>query len=171
MDHEIEPSAVDRRILRIRGQSVMLDTDLALIYRIPTFHLNQAVKRNRARFPSDFMFRLTEEEKAALVANHSRLEKLKFSPSLPAAFTEHGAVMLASVLKSPIAVAASIEIVRAFNRMRRMVAAHKELAAKLAEVEGRLDTHDVHIQALFTAIRRFLDPPPKPNSEIGFKPS
>ena len=147
----------------------MLDADLAEIYQIPTFRLNEAVKRNRERFPVDFMFRLTKEEKAALVENHGHLQRLKFSPSLPAAFTEHGAVMLASVLKSPIAVAASIQIVRAFNRMRRLLVAHKELAAKLAELEGKVDTHDVQIQALFAAIRSFLAPPPEPARKIGFK--
>ena len=147
----------------------MLDADLARIYRIPTFRLNEAVKRNRERFPGDFMFRLTKEEKTALVANHGHLQRLKFSPNLPAAFTEHGAVMLASVLKSPIAVAASIQIVRAFNRMRRMVAAHKELADKLSELEGKVRTHDVQIRALFAAIRGFLESPPEPRRRIGFK--
>ena len=149
----------------------MLDADLARIYQIPTYRLNEAVKRNRERFPADFMFRLTEQEKAALVADHSRLERLKFSPSLPAAFTEHGAVMLAAVLKSPIAVAASIEIVRAFNRMRRMISTNLALAGKLAEIELKLEDHDDKFREVFAAIRRFLEPPPEPPREIGFKPT
>jgi hypothetical protein len=173
MDHQTEPPAVDDRILRIRGQRVMLDFDLAPMYHVTTKKLNQQVRRNRERFPDDFMFQLTWDEARALSVarppedDSGRGHHLKY---LPFAFTEHGAVMLASVLKSPTAVAASIQIVRAFNRMRRLLVAHKELAAKLAELEGKVDTHDGQIQALFAAMRSFLAPPPEPPRKIGFKP-
>ena len=164
-------SEVDRHILLIRGQSIMLDADLARIYGTSTLRLNQAVRRNEGRFPEDFMFQLTQREfemlKSRLGASEARRGGRRF---LPFAFTEHGAVMLASVLNSEVAVAASIQIVRAFNRMRRMVAAHRGLAVKLAELERKSESHDVQIHVLFEAIRGFLAPPPEPPREIGFKP-
>src|SRR3970040_1264518 len=107
-------SSVERRILSIRGQRVMLDADLAVLYGVSTRVLNQAVKRNRERFPEDFMFRLTVAEKAEVITNCDHLRPLRFSPALPYAFTEHGAIMLASVLNTPIAVQASVQVVRAF---------------------------------------------------------
>jgi len=112
---------VERSILLIRGEKVMLDADLAKIYGVPTKALNQAVKRNIDRFPDDFMFQLTKHEKEEVVTNCDHLKRLKFSPTLPHAFTEHGAIMLATVLNNPIAVRASIQVVRAFIRLRRML--------------------------------------------------
>jgi len=165
MDRDIE-----RHILLLRGYRVILDADLAAIYGVSTKRLNEQVKRNLRRFPADFFFQLTPKEKAEVVANCDHLHALKFAPYLPQAFTEHGAVMLAAVLKSRVAVTASIQIVRAFNRMRRIIAAHADLAAKIAELESKYDSHDAQIQELFTAIRRFLDSPPDPPREIGFKP-
>jgi hypothetical protein len=170
MDHRMESPEIDRRILLIRGQRVMLDADLAEIYRVSTKRINEQVSRNRLRFPTDFMFRLTQREKAEVVAKCDHLQKLKFSPNLPAAFTEDGVVMLANVLKSPVAIPASIQIVRAFNRMRRLVATHKDVAATLAALERKVASHDDDIRALFAAIRRFLEPPPEPLRRIGFKP-
>jgi len=118
------------------------------------------------------MFRLTPHEAASSRLQSATLKRgrggnLKY---LPHAFTEHGAVAAAFVLNSGVAVAASIEIVRAFNRMRRMLMAHRGLAVKLAELERKFGTHDVQIQAIFAAIRRYLQPPPQPRREIGFKP-
>jgi hypothetical protein len=115
----------------------MLDADLAALYGVSTKRLNEQVRRNKDRFPGDFVFKLTAGEKAEVVAKCDHLAKLKFSPVLPHAFTEHGAVMLASVLNSKIAVEASIQVVRAFVRLRQMLATHKDLAAKLAELQSR----------------------------------
>ena len=104
MKEVIPVEMIERKILLIRGEKVMLDADLAALYGVTTKRLNEQVKRNRERFPNDFMFQLTEEEKAEVVANCDHLKRLKFSPTLPYAFTEHGAIMLASVLNSPLAV-------------------------------------------------------------------
>jgi hypothetical protein len=159
---------IDSRILLIRGHRVMLDADLAEVYGTTTKALNQAVKRNRERFPAEFMFQLTRREKDEVVTNCDHLGKLKYSPNFPFAFTEYGAVMLASVLNSPIAVQASIAVVRAFIRLREILAAHKELARKLKELENRIEGHDEEITALFDAIRELMDSPEKPSKQIGF---
>jgi hypothetical protein len=161
---------VDRIIYVIRGRRVMLDSDLAKIYGVTTKRLNEQVRRNRTRFPEDFMFQLTQEElenwrSQIATSNLSVKMGLRYRPY---AFTEHGAVMLASVLNSSIAVAASIQIVRAFNRLRRLVAADKELAAVLKALERKVAGHDEDIQALFAAIHEIMEPTPKPTKEIGF---
>jgi hypothetical protein len=160
---------IESRILLIRNHRVMLDADLAAVYGTTTKALNQAVKRNAARFPSDFVFRLTRHEKDEVVTNCDHLQRLKFSPTLPYAFTEHGAVMLASVLNTPVAVQASIQVVRAFIRLRQVLATHKELAQKLAELEKRIEGHDEHITALFEAIRQLMAPPDRKRPQIGFR--
>jgi hypothetical protein len=116
--------SIERRILSIRGQRVMLDADLAVLDGVSTRVLNQAVKRNRERFPQDFVFRLTEAEKADVITDCDHLRRLRFSPSLPYAFSEHGVIMLASVLNTPIAVQASVQVVRAFVRLREMLTTH-----------------------------------------------
>src|SRR3990172_1168859 len=113
----IPTERIENWILLIRGQKVMLDADLAALYGVTTKRLNEQVKRNRGRFPEDFMFQLTEREKGEVVANCDHLKRLKFSPNLPYAFTEHGAIMLATVLNSPVAVQTSIQIVKAFVRL------------------------------------------------------
>jgi len=166
----IPAGEIESRISLIRGQKVMLDADLASLYGVTTKRLNEQVKRNRNRFPLDFMFRLTIEEKAEVVAKCDHLRNLKFSPALPFAFTEHGAVMLASVLNSPVAVQASIQVVRAFIRLREVLATHKELATKLAELETRIEAHDENITALFEAIRQLMVPPERARKPIGFSP-
>ncbi len=114
MKELIPVEMIERKILLIRGEKVMLDADLAALYGVTTKRLNEQVKRNRERFPNDFMFQLTEEEKAEVVANCDHLKRPKFSHALPYAFTEYGAIMLASVLNSPIAVQTSVLVVRAF---------------------------------------------------------
>ena len=113
---------IQQRILLIRGEKIIVDADLALFYGVPTKRLNEQVKRNKERFPEDFMFQLTATEKAEVVANCDHLSKLKYSPSLPYAFTEHGALMVASVLNSPRAVEMSVFIVRAFVQLRQVIA-------------------------------------------------
>lgn len=147
----------------------MLDADLADVYGTSTKALNQAVKRNRERFPAEFMFQLNQREKEEVVTNCDHLRKLKFSPNLPFAFTEYGAVMLASVLNSPIAVQASIAVVRAFIRLRITLATHKELARKFAQLEERIEAHDEEIIALFDAIRELMEPASGSAKRIGFR--
>ncbi|MDI7261817.1 MAG: ORF6N domain-containing protein [Thermodesulfobacteriota bacterium] len=160
---------IEQRILLIRGQKVMLDADLAELYGVTTKRLNEQVKRNRNRFPQDFMFRLTAKEKAEVVANCDHLVKLKFSPALPNAFTEHGAIMVASVLNTKRAIEVSVFVVRAFIKLREMLATHKELAHKLVELERRLESHDEAIQSLFSAIRQLMTPPETKRRPIGFR--
>jgi len=157
--------AIERKILLIRGQKVMLDSDLADIYNVPTKVLNQAVKRNIDRFPNDFMFQLTKEEKDEVVTVCDHLRKLKFSPSLPNAFTEHGAIMVATILNSPIAVKTSIQVVRAFVRLREMIASHKGLAKRLDELEKK---YDAQFKVVFDAIRQLMTPPEPKRRRIGF---
>ena len=164
----IPAERIEAKILLIRGERVMLDSDLAGLYGVSTKRLSEQVSRNKHRFPADFVFRLTASEKAEVVAKCDHLAKLKFSPVMPHAFTEHGAVMLASVLNSKIAVEASIQVVRAFVRLRQVLATNQELAAKLAELEARMEGHDKNITTLFEAIRQLMAPPAKPRKPIGF---
>jgi len=159
---------IEKYILLIRRKKVMIDTDLAELYGVPTKRLNEQVRRNKKRFPKDFMFRLTEKEKAEVVAKCDHLSKLKFSSSLPYAFTEHGAVMLASVLNSPKAIEASLLVVRAFVRLREILSTHKELAQKLRELELIVESHSGQIMALFEAMNQLIQPPDKPKRRVGF---
>ena len=148
----------------------MTDQDLAELYGIETRRLNEQVKRNKGRFPADFMFQLTAEEKSEVVANCDHLEKLKFSKSLPYVFTEHGAIMAASVLSSAKAVEVSVFVVRAFVKLREVIAGHKELALKMAQLERKLSAHDNQIIGMVKAIKQLMNPklPPKAR-RIGFK--
>jgi hypothetical protein len=162
----------------IRGHRVMLDSDLAMIYGVTTKRLNEQLKRNRLRFPADFAFQLTIQEFGTLksqIATSSLRSQFVTSSShggkrkLPWVFTEHGALMLASVLNSAIAVQASVRVVRAFVRLREMVAANAPLAAKLEELERRFDSHDEAIANLFATLKQLLEPPEAPKRrEIGF---
>ena len=129
----------------------MLDKDLADLYSVQTKRLNEQVKRNKTRFPRDFMFQLTAEEKAWVVANCDHLQSLKYSRARPYAFTEHGAIMLASILNSGIAIAASIVIVRAFIELRKNLATHVELRKKINEMEQRYDSN---CQYVFKALKQ-----------------
>lgn len=161
---------VEDLILLMRGQRVMLDSDLAGIYGVGTGQLNQAVKRNAARFPTDFAFQLSAREFGALISQ-SVISKAGRGgrTKLPWVFTEHGALMLGNVLNSKVAAEASVRVVRAFVSMREQLAAHKELAGKLAELEGRMAGHDRAIQNLFEAIRQLVEPPlPENRRQIGF---
>ncbi|MFA5803523.1 MAG: ORF6N domain-containing protein [Melioribacteraceae bacterium] len=168
--NEILPTErIENKILLIRGQKVMLDRDLAELYGVPTKVLNQAVKRNNERFPTDFMFVLTKSEKDELVTNCDRFNSLKHSTVLPYAFTEYGALMLASVLNSPRAIEAGIYVVRAFVHLKEILLTHKELAQKLKELEYKIETHDEQITAIFEAINQLLSPPPAPKRKIGFE--
>jgi hypothetical protein len=150
---------------------VIIDSDLADFYGVPTRRLNEQVKRNRERFPSDFMFQLSQEEKSEVIANCDHLSKLKFSKALPYAFTEHGTIMAASVLNSHRAIEVSVFVVRAFVALRRAISEHKELAQKMARVEHRLMDHDKKIVVLVQAIKQLGGPEPvHKKRRIGFNP-
>lgn len=157
---------VEKSILLIRGQKVMLDSDLAYLYGVETKRLNEQVKRNRGRFPDDFMFQLTPVEKVEVVAKCDHLQKLKFSPALPYAFTEHGALMLANILKSKQAIETSILVVRAFIKLRQMLASHTALAHKLETLEKK---YDKRFRVIFEAIRQLMTPPEPKRRPIGFQ--
>jgi hypothetical protein len=165
----IPAEQIERAIFLIRGERVMLDADLADLYDVSTKRLNEQVKRNRDRFPPDFMFRITAREKMEVVANCDHLSRLRFSPVLPHAFTEHGAIMLAAVLNTPRAIKVSVFVVRAFVRLREMLTAHRALAHKLAELESKIGTHDEAIRSLMSAIRQLMAPPERPSKKIGFQ--
>jgi cell division protein FtsB len=164
----IPVEAIERRILLIRGQKVMLDSDLAQLYGVSTKRLNEQVKRNRKRFPVGFMFQLSEQEKSEVVANCDHLKNLRFSPVLPHAFTEHGAIMLASVLNSGRAIEVSIYVVKAFVNLRETLAKHRTLTQKLSKLERKFEKHDEEIQSLFHAIRQLMTPPDPKRHKIGF---
>src|SRR6266540_3284571 len=169
---------VESAIYLIRGQRVMLDSDLAAIYGVTTRRLNEQLRRNRSRFPDDFAFQLTAEEfknmKSQIATSSLRSQFVTSSShggkrKLPWVFTEHGALMLASVLNSQIAVQASVRVVRAFVRLREMVVANAQLAVKLEELERRLDSHDEAIANLFAALRQLVElSEPTKRREIGF---
>ncbi|MDD5432000.1 MAG: ORF6N domain-containing protein [Candidatus Omnitrophica bacterium] len=162
MGKELIVEAVAAKILVIRGKKVMLDRDLAELYGIGTKVLNQSVKRNRNRFPGDFMFSLSEKEKNELVTNCDRFKLLKHSSSTPYVFTQEGVAMLSSVLNSERAVQVNIAIMRAFVRIRELLLTHKELAEKLEELERKYQLHETDIQVIFEAIKKLLEPPPEP---------
>jgi len=166
--------AVENKIFLIRGHKVMIDRDLARLYGVSTKRLNEQIRRNIRRFPSDFMFQLTLEEAVSL---RSQIATLKTNGSnrgkhrkyLPYAFTEQGVAMLSSVLNSERAIQVNIAIMRAFVKLRHILATHKELAHKLEELEGKIERHDSEIQAIFEAIRQLMEPPPvPPKPRIGF---
>lgn len=171
---------IERRILVIRGHKVMIDADLASLYGVPTKALNQAVKRNAQRFPPDFMFQLTAAEKQEVVTNCDHLAKLKFSKSLPFAFTEHGAIQAANVLASPQAIDMGVYVVRAFVHLRELVVSNKELALRLDDLENKMELmslkHDtfehntrVQLKQVFEALRELMAPPePAGKRSIGF---
>jgi hypothetical protein len=172
--HAIEPL-----IVTIRGQRVILDRALAALYGVPTFRFNEAVKRNRKRFPEDFVFKLTAEEVASLTSQFAMSKPGRGGRrTRPYAFTEHGAVMAANILHSEQAVQMSVFVVRAFVKMRAMLAAQKDLAGKLTSLEKaltkRLDLHERVISDIIQQIMSLLNPPPDsepepPRSEIGFR--
>jgi hypothetical protein len=154
----------------VRGQRVMLDSDLAGIYGVSTKQLTQQFRRNIKRFPCDFAFQLTQQEFAMIRSQFATASGRGGRRHLPVVFTEHGAIMLASVLNSPLAMEASVRVVRAFVHLREMLASNKELAVKLAELERRLGAHDHAIKTLFDAIKQLLEPAPGEGKrrEIGF---
>ncbi len=179
--------AIAKRIHFLRGQRVLLDSDLAALYGVKTKALNQAVKRNATRFPDDFMFKLSGEEALRVsqsvtpsfdspqdaISPRSRsqivtLKRGKNIKYLPYAFTEEGVAMLSSVLHSRRAVQVNIAIMRAFVRLREVLETNRELAKKFAQLEARVGKHDQEIDSIIEAIRQLMAPPERPRREIGF---
>lgn len=153
-DNSLVPiEIIENKILLIRGRKVIIDVDLAALYGTTTKALNQATKRNKARFPEDFMFQLTDKEKMEVVTNCDHLSKLKFSATLPYVFTEHGVIMAASVLNSEKAVQISVYVVRVFVKLRQILIEDKSLASKIIKLEKQIEAHDVAIHSLVTAIK------------------
>jgi hypothetical protein len=148
---------VERSILLIRGQRVLLDVDLATVYGVAVKRLNEAVQRNLDRFPGDFMFRLTRQEFDNLRSQFATSRSWGGRRYPPNAFTEHGAVMLASVLSSAIAIEASVQVVRAFVRLRQMIFSNEKMRRKLSQIERKLQDHDQHFAAVFDVIRQLMD--------------
>jgi hypothetical protein len=177
-DKEFELYSIAYRssIVTVRGKRVILDRDLAALYGVPTFRFNEAVKRNRNRFPEDFMFQLTGDEAACLTSQIAMSKSRRGGRrTLPYAFTEHGTVMAANILRSPKAIQMSVFVVRAFIRMRQMLIEQRGLTRKLAELEeeltARLDVHETAINEILGQIRRLLNSPPEPEpskKRIGF---
>ncbi len=165
MGNLIPVEIVEKRIFFIRGQKVMIDRDLAELYRVKTMALNQAVKRNIERFPSGFMFRLTQEEKKELITNCDRFSIVKHSPYLPYAFTEQGVAMLSSVLKSKRAIQVNMLIMQTFVRLRELISSHKDILRKIGEMEKRYDSQ---FKIVFDALRKLIEPPAKQTKRIGF---
>jgi hypothetical protein len=164
------PFAVESRILFLRHHRVILDADIAKLYGVPVKRLNEQVKRNQERFPSDFMFQLTEKEHGTLRSQFATSKKTRGGRRYPPhAFTEHGAIMAATVLNSERAVQMSVFVVRAFVRLREMLATNRRLAGKINELENRLDTHDSVIQELIEAIKELMTPKEMPRRRIGFQ--
>ncbi len=162
---------IEQTILIIRGHRVMLDADLAKLYGVTTFNLNKAVKRNSARFPEDFMFRLSAQETAALTfqIGISKPKGRGGRRNAPYVFTEQGVAMLSSVLRSKRAIQVNIIIMRAFVKLRELAVNHRALATKLAQLERKVGGHDGQIRSLFDAIRQLMEPPPSKSQRIGFK--
>ena len=157
---------IESHIYWIRSKKVMLDRDLANLYGVETKVLNRAVKRNIKRFPTDFMFQLTSEEFENLRCQFDTSKKSHGGRRyLPYVFTEHGAVMLASILNSPVAIQASVQVVRAFVRLRKMLISHADLKKKIEAMEAKYDTQ---FKVVFDALRQLITPKGKPKSKIGF---
>jgi phage regulator Rha-like protein len=168
-DKSIVPNdLIATKILLIRDQKVMIDSDIADLYGVPTKRLNEQVKRNIERFPSNFMFELNKEEKEQVVANCDHLEKLKFSPVLPKVFTEHGIMMVANVLTSERAIKVSIQIIEVFIKMREVLQSNNELLLRMEKLERSLGKHDMQIAQVFQLIKQSVKED-TPRTQIGYK--
>jgi len=162
--HEV----IEKRIYLIRGQKVMLDKDLAMLYKVKPIRLREQVKRNIKRFLADFMFKLNEKEIDFMVSQNAIPSRKHLGGYYPYVFTEQGVAMLSSVLKSERAVQVNIAVMRAFVKPRQILSTHKELAYKLNELERKTEKHDEEIRSIFDAIRQLMSPPEKPTRRIGF---
>ena len=156
---------IEQVIFLVRGKKIMIDRDLAALYGVKTFRLNEQVKRNIKRFPEDFMFQLSNAEKNELIANCDRFKSLKHSTSNPYVFTEQGIAMLSSILNSDRAIEVNIQIMRTFVKLRELMLVHKDLRQKIEEMENK---YDYQFKVVFDTIKKLLDPPEKPKNPIGF---
>lgn len=163
--------AIEQKIFLIRRHKVMLDRDLAKLYRVSTKRLNEQVKRNTKRFPLDFMFKLTKKETDSLRSHFATLKRSWHSKYLSYAFTEQGVAMLSSVLTSERAIEVNIAIIKVFVKLREILSTHKELRHKLSQLERKIEKHDAEIQAIFEAIRQLMVIPEKPKRRIDFHPN
>ena len=170
---QVPTEEITRAILVLRGHRVLLDSELASLYGATTKRFNEQVRRNRNRFPADFMFQLTAEESSSLRSQFATLKtgRGQHRKYLPYVFTEHGAIMAATILDSPRAVEMSVYVVRAFIHLRELLASNTALARKLNELEGKLKNHDEAITAILSAIRELMNPPPPKRRGIGFTAS
>lgn len=160
---------VEDSILLIRGQRVMLDRDLAQLYGVETKYLNRQVRRNVLRFPTEYMFQLTDKEEKEVVTNWHRFESLKHSTYLPYAFTEHGVAMLSAVLNSSRAVKVSILIINTFIRLRRLFVGQLDLAHKIKDLEKKHSKHEIEITTIFKVLKKLMEKPiEQPSKKIGF---
>ena len=169
---KIDVEVIQQKIYYLRGQKVMLGRHLAELYQVPTYRLNEQVKRNKKRFPTDFMFQLTWDEAAAITSRSQNaiLKKGQNVKYRPYAFTEQGVAMLSSVLNSDQAVLVNIQIMRIFVKLRKFLSQHKDILEKLNELEGKYQKHDHQIMAIFDAIRRLMKEEEKPKYPMGFQP-
>lgn len=164
---QIPSEIIEQKIFLIRGQKVILDKDLAGLYKVSTSNLNLAVRRNTERFPYDFMFQLTYDEFQNLILQFAT-SRWGGTRKLPYAFTEHGVVMLSSVLKSAHAIEMNISIVRAFVKLRQILATHKDLAQKIAELERHQKSHSQHLVNIYGTLKKLTAEPIKEEGKIGF---
>lgn len=158
------------KIYYIRKQKIMLDRDLAELYGVQAIRLREQVKRNLDRFPSNFMFRLTAKEVESMVSQNAIPSKQHLGGFLPYAFTEHGVLMLASVLKSDQALNVSIRVIEIFVKMREMLSTNKDILLQMQKIEKKLTAHDNDIRLIFEALKQLINPPQPPRQRIGFKP-
>ena len=168
---KIPDEVVVNKIYLVRGQKVMLDSDLAELYQIETKRLKEQVRRNIARFPKDFMFELTQKESDSLRSQIATLEKGQHSKYLPFVFTEHGVLMLSSVLNSDRAIEVNIQIMRIYTRLKEMLLTHKDILLKVEQMERKLGKQDEKIQAIFDYLKQFIREKNTPTTRIGFKRS
>jgi phage regulator Rha-like protein len=168
MSKLVPKEVIENKIFLIRGQRVMIDRDIAELYGVKTKYLNRQVRRNKGRFPEEFMFQLNEKEKNELVTNWHHLQELKYSYQLPYVFTEHGIAMLSSILNSKRAIKVSIFIIKTFIRLRKILSSQIKLAVKLGRLEKKVNKHDAEIEAIFDTIRQLMNPPEESKGKIGF---
>ena len=164
----VAQEVIEQKIYFIRGRKVMLNRDLALLYRVSTKRLNEQVRRNLKRFPKDFMFKLNWEEARISRSQFATLKHGQNIKYLPYVFTEQGVAMLSSVLNCERAILVNIAIMRAFVKLRQILSTNKELVLKLEQLERKVEKHDTEIHAIFEAIRQLMAPPVKPKRNIGF---
>jgi phage regulator Rha-like protein len=169
IEADVSDEIVMSKIYRIRNAKVMLDRDLAELYGVQPKRLREQVKRNIDRFPEKFMFQLTEQEADSMVSQIAIPSRQHLGGHLPYAFTEHGVLMLANVLRSQTAMQVSVRIIEIFVKMREMLSTHADILLKLEQLERKVDGHDENIQVIFAYLKKLLSPPVEPRPRIGFR--